>query len=455
MCLSVAIAGSHIFALFDSHTHANNPRGPSFTVFRELDQFATILRQRLQESPLTVDPLTNHPIETRSLSAFVLKPIEGAQFLDTEALVIRSASYIQQIQWKSRPSAERSPGLPSAISEHLALLRSRAESLKETNAREFPDKAASSNSTRRSPRGPRDIVRVADHGEFGWQLSLLSHQSTLLSGDDDQQRPTPGDFSLGIRDEESATPIAGSSARSEFDWLTSIAQAQADIVGHHEDEASTAQGLTKNEDTWEVDLVKQLQDEEEITAALLDDMCTDHPWLVALQRLQAEERAKFDGHATSSLSHLELDWQLAVQMQHEDDDGIPRIVIESEGNGVGPVNAESGLSRSNIRADLLRVPVPDRREYGDNFASLTLPSLPLSFHCSICGECHDQAEKLGPSECGHNFCKDCLTYFTRTKIEEGRYPIFCPECLAERSRTSKCRTFCLLCIEFILTGGQI
>ncbi|KDR70086.1 hypothetical protein GALMADRAFT_214829 [Galerina marginata CBS 339.88] len=54
------------------------------------------------------------------------------------------------------------------------------------------------------------------------------------------------------------------------------------------------------------------------------------------------------------------------------------------------------------------------------------------FECGVCGENRDVTEKLTLADCVHFFCKECLTTYAKTKIDEAQYPIPCPGCLAEK-----------------------
>lgn len=60
---------------------------------------------------------------------------------------------------------------------------------------------------------------------------------------------------------------------------------------------------------------------------------------------------------------------------------------------------------------------------------------PEFFDCGICLEqCQeDHIARVDP--CGHAYCRECLTGHAVSKIEEHRYPILCPLCTADRTRT--------------------
>ncbi|KJA28169.1 hypothetical protein HYPSUDRAFT_129996 [Hypholoma sublateritium FD-334 SS-4] len=66
--------------------------------------------------------------------------------------------------------------------------------------------------------------------------------------------------------------------------------------------------------------------------------------------------------------------------------------------------------------------------------TIEIPHAYPAFECGICGELQNIATRIRLPDCSHTVCKECLTGFATTKIDEGRYPIFCPECIAERPR---------------------
>ena len=59
--------------------------------------------------------------------------------------------------------------------------------------------------------------------------------------------------------------------------------------------------------------------------------------------------------------------------------------------------------------------------------------------CGVCNESFGVAQSIELPTCSHSFCRECLRTFTKTRITEGRYPIFCPVCAVERSRVNNSR----------------
>lgn len=138
----------------------------------------------------------------------------------------------------------------------------------------------------------------------------------------------------------------------------------------------------------------------------------DKAWLIALRR-----RSQAGNLASSSASEDDnmKDWQLAVQLQQEFDVGSIDLTVRQP--------AESVSSSTTT----LEIPAPF-----------------LAFECGVCGELQNITKRIRLPDCSHTVCKECLTGFATTKIDEGRYPIFCPECIAERPRAIRTRMFFLL-----------
>ena len=82
----------------------------------------------------------------------------------------------------------------------------------------------------------------------------------------------------------------------------------------------------------------------------------------------------------------------------------------------------------------------------DGFTTLklTIDEFPAEPHeCGVCNELYGAADIIQLLTCTHAFCRECLRTFTKTRINEGRYPIFCPVCAIERTRVNQSREFVL------------
>ncbi|KAF8341337.1 uncharacterized protein EI90DRAFT_2905758 [Cantharellus anzutake] len=60
-----------------------------------------------------------------------------------------------------------------------------------------------------------------------------------------------------------------------------------------------------------------------------------------------------------------------------------------------------------------------------------------TFECSICMEMRPLDSAMPIPTCTHVFCRGCLKSHVVSKLEEGRYPIFCPICSADKNMDQK------------------
>jgi len=62
--------------------------------------------------------------------------------------------------------------------------------------------------------------------------------------------------------------------------------------------------------------------------------------------------------------------------------------------------------------------------------------LEVSHECGVCNEVFGVPQIIQLPTCSHTFCRECLRTFTKTRISEGRYPIFCPVCAIEKTKVN-------------------
>ena len=58
---------------------------------------------------------------------------------------------------------------------------------------------------------------------------------------------------------------------------------------------------------------------------------------------------------------------------------------------------------------------------------------PSTFTCSVCTDEHSEEFVARVQGCGHGFCRDCLKQYTASKLDEHRFPIMCPNCVADNT----------------------
>ena len=65
-----------------------------------------------------------------------------------------------------------------------------------------------------------------------------------------------------------------------------------------------------------------------------------------------------------------------------------------------------------------------------------------TFECRVCFEVYAQDHVAPLDACDHSFCRNCLRQYVTMKIEDRRYPIPCPACVAENVKpTSECSRY--------------
>lgn len=79
---------------------------------------------------------------------------------------------------------------------------------------------------------------------------------------------------------------------------------------------------------------------------------------------------------------------------------------------------------------------------------------PEFFDCGVCFEKFQEDHIARVEPCGHTYCRDCLKGHAVSKIDEHRYPVLCPLCTADRTRTDPPGGTCARVsrVECCLTG---
>ncbi|KAL6309201.1 hypothetical protein BKA93DRAFT_425367 [Sparassis latifolia] len=79
---------------------------------------------------------------------------------------------------------------------------------------------------------------------------------------------------------------------------------------------------------------------------------------------------------------------------------------------------------------------------------------PRSFKCGVCfdEQPEDSVCRLDP--CGHSFCRECIRSYVSAKIDEHRYPVFCPICMVERDNGNPCVVTQTLLQQIGITEAQ-
>lgn len=58
---------------------------------------------------------------------------------------------------------------------------------------------------------------------------------------------------------------------------------------------------------------------------------------------------------------------------------------------------------------------------------------PSIFTCVVCTDEHPEDYVARVPGCDHGFCRECLRTYAVSKLEEHRFPILCPSCVADNT----------------------
>lgn len=365
---------SFIHAVFDPHTYRTRAQtlGPSFTLSSHIDDITAL--QNLAEPLLSAQEISARLLQTGPnesrvpcgdvfslLSDTSCCPKVFTRPYDEPILAKRDVD----IPWPSR--MDSGSLFASSFTNNATFPRNKQK-----------QKCNSPLSHCASPSVPWEIGRTSYE-----QLTPYPSAENLL------KRPS----SAPERDE--GAPHAGPSRLSWREIHFMAEKENKESMEEHGNSLGDHEDTTSSGDGWISDLLKQLQEEEEITASLGYQVSCEDAWLVALQK---------------RVLGLELDWQLAAQLQEAE----THILFRS------PRKMATSLVQEVVNSG--------SRNMSD-----------FTFDCGICGDSYDNNVKISLVVCGHTYCRDCVTALVKAKIDDNRYPIVCPDCLVDRSRTDKCR----------------
>lgn len=72
-------------------------------------------------------------------------------------------------------------------------------------------------------------------------------------------------------------------------------------------------------------------------------------------------------------------------------------------------------------------------------------AVPSTFNCGVCLDEVSEFMVARIEPCGHEFCRNCLRGYIRSKLGEHRFPILCPECSIDKDKNDPGST--LLCLN--------
>ena len=259
------------------------------------------------------------------------------------------------------------------------------------------------------------LPHMRSRTEFGWRLALQQPLKT------DRHKLESG------KDLE----IMTSAVAPQVDILT-----HGGVLGKEKEKISEEVCVTHtlpqgSESAWQDMLMKQLQEEE-----LARYIPQEDAWILALHnQLRAEEDKAHNAVASSSsLSRPEFGQVTSIHHHELDLKPLPLIL---------PFTQDESLTihHNQRHSSMLTANLDTIQRSSRGFTTLELPGeIPVESHeCGVCNELYGAAQIIQLPTCTHPFCRECLRTFTKTKISEGRYPIFCPVCAIERTRVNQSR----------------
>ena len=157
-------------------------------------------------------------------------------------------------------------------------------------------------------------------------------------------------------------------------------------------------------------------------------------------------------HDTRGSSPPLFDWDssYAGRLQDDFDDedraltseraALSRYVTSHNTNprSTGPRDTNGGFSAS--RDDGFSYAERLQNQFDNEDRELSAQRIKLSqtiqtvFECGVCMEemPEDSVARLDP--CGHPFCRECMRGYVSARLEEHRFPILCPTCVADKGK---------------------
>ena len=471
VCFRFRSSASYIFVIFDAHdSRSEHPFGPAFILASDVDAIATHFNQLLTQPSITKSASQPDVTTNPSFTALVIESRDhDPSTIDTQDLLAKSVAFLsEKLSIVDQTPSNLDLDTPVFGLEQLQV----RETQSVIHAAHKPD----SNHRQTKP------FTSTRRSEFGWQLNLqVSGTSSAENNkplENKKACSSKSDFDLLILDsgpdgddfvsnlDVENNTYSHLRSRTEFGWQLALQQtsitdrrkledleivasavvSQADIqthrvvVGKEKEEASDDFSATQTikgslSSAWEDILMKQLQEEEELVASSAGYLCQESAWILSLRkRLLAEEDKVNNAVASSSsTSYTQLGQKEITSTFLHEFDFKPLSSTEGESSTIHRHSRHTPLFPSYLDA---------LQTSNRGFTTLELPTSEFSTEsqeCGVCSELFGVAQIVELPTCRHTFCRECLRTFTKTRISEGRYPIFCPVCAIERMRVNNSR----------------
>jgi hypothetical protein len=429
VCLKVKIAQEDTYIIFDPHAGSIAPNGPAFILERRKKTAAELLSDFVASKRTKV----SHP-DVQKYYARIFCPKES--YLDTtmgedsfrdSLMSSNGGSLTETLLYLSRKtaSAKQIKEEPTTPIEELTKPKQNSRDglkIDTTPASVIPlsDLSPSTN--------PNALARTRLQKEFGWQLHL---QGKKIYGPD----KSPSDFAQAPRvatasaapspseevqpsrepRQSSRTPKVSRPIKKDIGWQMALQQAQPSVNGNTASETisrkvakydpvtppakRTGSGFVNNDTAKTPDRLASPSTPPKVTPP------TQHHKTPSVGQRPARE---------------DYSWKLALASKSLDP--LPRRPIEA------PADERP---RPTTLVELAHVLDPP-----PSASKTARPSTPEDIF--ICGVCFDNfaiSQVAQMPDCEHGFCRDCLRSHIKNKLGEGQYPILCPACSADKTRT--------------------
>lgn len=151
--------------------------------------------------------------------------------------------------------------------------------------------------------------------------------------------------------------------------------------------------------------------------------------LVQLEQSWVEVSRKGKGRATESGTSSVATDTRSTRHSYQ----TPSLKLKSVLQGSSPKGNSSEDAAKKLQAEF------DEEDRKLTFERTNLLQRNRTFECLVCFEVFDLDHVAPLDACNHSFCRNCLRQYVTMKIEDRRYPIPCPACVADNVKpTSEC-----------------
>lgn len=424
VCLKVKIALEDTYIIFDPHAGSISPNGPAFILERRKKTAAELLSDFAASKRTKV----SHP-GVQKYYARIFCPKES--YLDTtmgedsfrnSLMSSNGRALTETLLYLSRKTTSA-----HQVKQEPATPTEKQNSHDEIKIDTTPALPLSDLSPSTNPNTP---ARTHLRKEFGWQLSLqgkkISAPDKSLSDFAQAPRiitasaaPSPSEEVQPSREPRQSpkTPKASRPIKKDIGWQLALQQAKPSVNGNTTSETiskkvakhdpvtppakRTASGFVNNDTAKTPNRLASPSTPSKVTPP------TQHH-----QTMSVGQRA--------SRSRDEYSWKLALASKSLDP--LPRRPIEAPAD-------ERARPTTLVEVAHVLDPPPSA-------SKITPVSTPVdTFICEVCFENFTVSQVARMPDCEHSFCRDCLRSYVKAKLVEGRYPIPCPVCSADKTRT--------------------